>query len=96
MRVRTQVEELRLAGKLAEAEAQIVKYEPDGDQFTTSVMYYNLACSYALENKPDGAFKFLDKALAHGYASKQQYENDTDLVSLKNDKRWKDIVSRLK
>jgi hypothetical protein len=96
MKVRNQVEQLRLAGKLAEAESQIVKYEPDGDQFTISVMYYNLACSYALENKPDGAFKFLDKALAHGYTSKQQYENDTDLVSLKTDKRWKDIVSRLK
>jgi hypothetical protein len=96
MRVRNHVEQLRLAGKLAEAEAEIVKYEPNGDPRTVSVMYYNLACSYALENKPDGAFKFLDKALAQGFNSKEQYENDTDLVSLKNDKRWNDIVSRLK
>lgn len=96
MRVRNEVEELRLAGKLTEAEAKIVKYEPNGDQRTIAVMYYNLACSYALENKPDGAFKFLDKALAHGYDSKQQYESDTDLVSLRNDKRWMNVVSRLK
>jgi hypothetical protein len=90
------VEELRLAGKLAEAEAQIVKFAVNGDPRTVSVMYYNLACSYALGNKSDGAFKFLETALAQGYNSKQQYENDPDLVSLKNDKRWKDLVSRLK
>jgi hypothetical protein len=91
------VEELRIAGKLAEAEAQIVKFaSKGGDSRTVSVMYYNLACSYALGNQADGAFKFLETALSHGYSSKEQYENDPDLVSLKNDKRWKDLVSRLK
>jgi hypothetical protein len=96
IRIRGLVEDLRLNGKLAEAEEQIVKYEPGGDRRTISVMYYNLACSYALANKSDGAFKFLDKALAFGYNEKQQYENDTDLVSIRNDKRWKELTAKLK
>jgi hypothetical protein len=96
IRIRGMVEELRLSGKLSEAEEEIVKYEPGGDRRTVSVMYYNLACSYALANNSDVAFKFLDKALAFGYNSKQQYENDTDLVSIRNDKRWKELTAKLK
>lgn len=97
IKIRGLVEELRLSGKLAEAEEKIVKYEQGGgDKRTISVMYYNLACSYALANNSDGAFKFLDQALAFGYNSKDQYENDTDLVSIRNDKRWKELTAKLK
>jgi hypothetical protein len=95
IKVREQVEGLRLSGKLAEAEAVIVKYAPGGDRRTVGVMYYNLACSYALANEIDGAFKFLDKALEFGYNSKPQYENDTDLVSIRNDIRWKELTAKL-
>jgi hypothetical protein len=96
IRVRGRVEELRLSGKMAEAEAEIVKYEAGGDRRTVGVMYYNLACSYALANNSDGAFKYLDKALVFGYNEKPQYENDTDLVSIRNDKRWKELTAKLK
>jgi hypothetical protein len=90
------VEQLRLAGKLKEAEEQIIKFEPNGDKRTVGVMYYNLACSYALGNDANNAFKFLDKALVLGFNGKGQYENDTDLVSLKSDKRWKELTAKLK
>lgn len=96
IKTRGLVEELRLAGKLKEAEAEIVKFEPKGDRRSTSVMYYNLACSYALGNDPNNAFRFLDKALLLGYNQRGQYENDPDLVSLKGDKRWNDISAKLK
>jgi hypothetical protein len=95
IKIRELVEQLRLSGKLAEAEQQIKKYEAGGDKRTISVLYYNLACSYALGNDSDGAFKFLDKALAYGFNSKPQYENDTDLVSIRNDKRWKELTAKL-
>jgi hypothetical protein len=95
IRIRGLVEELRLSGKLADAEQEIVKYEPRGDKRTIGVMYYNLACSYALANDSDGAFKFLDKALSFGYNSKPQYENDTDLVSIRKDKRWQGLTAKL-
>ena len=94
-RVRELVETLRLSGKLAEAEAEIVKYAQGGDSRTVGVMYYNLACSYALANNSDCAFKYLDKALAFGYNSKPQYENDTDLVSIRNDNRWNSMLTKL-
>jgi hypothetical protein len=94
IKVREEVEGLRLSGKLDEAEAQIVKYEPNGDRRTVGVMYYNLACSYALANNSDEAFKYLEKALAFGYNSKPQYENDTDLVSIRNDQRWKNLTAK--
>jgi hypothetical protein len=96
IRIRGLVEDLRLSGKLTEAEKQIIKYETGGDRRTVGVMYYNLACSYALANNSDGAFKYLDKALAFGYNEKPQYENDTDLVSIRNDKRWEELTVKLK
>lgn len=95
IRIRGVVEDLRLSGKLKEAEAQIRKYEQGGDKRTISVLYYNLACSYALANDADGAYRFLDKALAFGFNSRQQYESDTDLVSIRSDKRWKDLSAKL-
>jgi hypothetical protein len=96
IRVRAQFEELRLAGKLKEAEQMIVKHEPGGDRFTIGVMYYNLACSYALASDANTAFKFLNKAMEKGYSQKAQYENDTDLVSLRNEPRWKELLTKLK
>jgi hypothetical protein len=96
MKVRESVEQLRLNGKLKEAEAQIVKYEDGGDRGTVAGMYYNLACSYALGNDSDGAFKFLDKALALGFNERRQYENDTDLVSIRKDNRWLELTKKLK
>lgn len=95
IKIREVVEELRLSGKLDDAEAAIVKYEPRGDKRTVGMMYYNLACSYALANNSDGAFKYLEKALAFGFNSKPQYENDTDLVSIRNDQRWKNLTAKL-
>ncbi|HTF17819.1 MAG TPA: hypothetical protein VK658_07090 [Chryseolinea sp.] len=96
IRISALVEELRLGGKLKEAEEQIVKYEPTGDRRSTSVMYYNLACSYALGKDSNNAFKFLDKALLLGYNDKAQFENDPDLISLKGDKRWRELSTKLK
>lgn len=95
-KTRELVEQLRLAGKLKEAEEQIIKFEPDGDNRTVGWMYYNLACSYALANDSNTAFKFLDKALLLGCNGKEQYVNDTDLVSLRTDKRWNELTAKLK
>lgn len=66
-----------------------VKEEPNG------VDFYNMACSYALDNNPDKAFESLNKAVDWGYFQKSQYENDTDLLSLKNDPRWKTLSAKL-
>lgn len=57
--------------------------------------YYNLACAYSLANKTDKAIDALTKAVELGYGSRSQFENDTDLNSLKSDPRFKDILQRV-
>jgi hypothetical protein len=66
-----------------------VKEDPNG------VDFYNMACSYALDNNPDKAFEALNKAVEFGFFGKNQYENDTDLISLKSDARWKTLSAKL-
>lgn len=66
-----------------------VKEDPNG------VDFYNLACSYSLDNNPDKAFEALNKAVDYGFYRKTQYENDTDLTQLKSDARWKGLSAKL-
>lgn len=66
-----------------------VKEDPNG------IDYYNMACSYALDNNPDKAFEALNKAVDFGFYRKQQYDNDSDLFSLKSDPRWKTLSAKL-
>jgi tetratricopeptide (TPR) repeat protein len=58
--------------------------------------YYNLACGYSKLNEKDKAFDALNKAAENGFYSKQQYENDPDIESLKSDVRWKVLLEKLK
>lgn len=81
----------------------IGKYE-EGVQFfekvtkadPTGVNFYNLACGYAKLGKKDEAFDNLNKAIDNGFNSKQQFENDADLESLKKDTRFVELVKKLK
>lgn len=61
-----------------------------------SVDYYNQACSYALANEKDKAFRSLDNAVGAGFNSKQQVEGDEDLVSLRSDPRYKILLEKLR
>lgn len=66
-----------------------VKENPNGIDF------YNLACSYSLDNNADKAFEALDKAVEYGFYRRNQYENDADLTALKSDPRWKTLSAKL-
>ena len=57
--------------------------------------YYNLGCGYAILGEKDRAFVALDKAVSMGYNSKNQYVNDPDLNSLKSDKRYEALLTKL-
>lgn len=59
------------------------------------VDYYNLACGHAILGDKEKAFAELNKAIQLGYKTRQQYENDPDLNSLRNDNRYQEIVARL-
>jgi tetratricopeptide (TPR) repeat protein len=58
--------------------------------------YYNLGCGYAILGEKDRAFVALEKAVSMGYNSKDQYVNDPDLNSLRSDKRYETLLTKLK
>jgi tetratricopeptide (TPR) repeat protein len=59
------------------------------------VAHYNRACTYALIGNKDKAFELLNKAIDNGFTYKNDYETDTDLVSLKTDSRWNELMQKL-
>ena len=58
--------------------------------------FYNVACAYSLSGNKNKAFENLDKAIENGFNSKQQFETDTDLATLKSDSRWQKLLMKVK
>jgi tetratricopeptide repeat protein len=58
--------------------------------------YYNMACIYSLTKKNSLAFRYLHIAVLNGYAEFQAMEQDEDLKNLRADKRYKDILKKMK
>lgn len=63
---------------------------PDAD------LFYYTACSYAMARQPEEAFSYLNKALSLGFARVQLMEDDTDLISLREDRRWHSALENCK
>lgn len=49
---------------------------------------YHMACCYALTNKPDDAFKYLNLAFERGWRDVDHLQADADLATLRADERW--------
>jgi|GEM_PF-191858 SagB-type dehydrogenase family enzyme len=60
-----------------------------------SVDYYNAGCTWALAGNKDAAFRNLNEAITRGWRELDQLGQDEDLVSLRKDKRWKQLVGRI-
>jgi hypothetical protein len=58
--------------------------------FTTA---YNVACCFALAGRADDAFKHLTLAVDKGWTDVEKLGEDTDLESLRKDKRWQAVVA---
>lgn len=58
-----------------------------------SLVFYNLACSYALLKQTDSALKALRRALELGYNDFRYLRQDTDLDSIRHDPRFRQILS---
>lgn len=58
-------------------------------------VHYNLACSLALVERPDEALDALEAAVERGYDDVQQLLADGDLTSLREEPRFRELVSRL-
>lgn len=55
-------------------------------------VWYNLSCSYALMDQIDEAFEALSKAIDFGYRDYEWMKSDTDLDSLREDKRYESLL----
>src|ERR1700760_4219314 len=59
--------------------------------------FYNAACSWARAGSVDKALSYLDKATRQGqFADAAVADQDPDLAGLKGDKRWSDILDRMR
>jgi tetratricopeptide (TPR) repeat protein len=58
--------------------------------------FYNLACAFALSAEKEKALDNLEKALNAGFTDRQQYETDSDLDSLRETERFKELLKRIR
>ena len=58
--------------------------------------YHRRARKYALVGEKDKALENLTKAVELGHVSRQEFENDDELGSLKSDSRFQKLLSKLK
>jgi len=60
------------------------------------VVFYNLACSYALLEKIDDAFLALKKAISLGYDDFRHMQFDPDLKNIQSDARFLELIKQSK
>lgn len=68
---------------------RLVKLKPDDP-----IVHYNLACSYSLLKESNLCLKTLEKAIRLGYRDFAFMEKDPDLVFIRGDPRYKELLSK--
>jgi serine/threonine protein kinase/Tfp pilus assembly protein PilF len=58
-------------------------------------LLYNVACVYAIEGMKDDALQCLERAIDKGYGHREWIEHDSDLNSLRTDKRFQALLDRV-
>lgn len=81
--------DFRKAGELAEQ-----AFAVPGAQIGAG-SYYNAACSWARAGEADKAFRDLSRAADAGWENITQLNTDTDLASLRADKRWPRLLKKV-
>jgi hypothetical protein len=56
---------------------------------------YDCACSFARAGQVDSAFSYLDLAVARDFTNVQHLQQDSDLVTMRNDPRWPRLVDQM-
>jgi predicted Zn-dependent protease len=59
------------------------------------LVWYNLACSYAMTARADEALSALSRAVDLGYRDVVWIREDSDLASIRKDSRFKALLQRL-
>ncbi len=68
---------------------KLIKLKPDDP-----IVYYNLACSYSLLKMADSSLSALKKAIHLGYCDFAFVEKDPDLQFIREDPRYKELLSQ--
>ena len=61
-----------------------------------SVIWYNLACSYSLNEKINEAFESLFKAVNLGFNDLSHIKKDQDLNNIRHDSRYEEVLKQIK
>lgn len=61
---------------------------------TDPIVHYNLACSLTLTGKKEEAIATLEKAIGLGYSDFDHLRKDSDLKELRNDPRFKLLMTK--
>lgn len=85
---------LSAQGKHDEALAQLNSDVKRNGEVDADISY-SIGSVYALEGLPNDAFEWLERSAALGNANKPCFENDPNLVSLREDPRFGELMSRL-
>ena len=81
---------LALKGRFVEGmklDKRLIRLRPDD-----ALAHYNLACSYALLQRPDHSLRMLRKAVELGYRDFHYMREDHDLDAIKQDPRFRQIL----
>jgi tetratricopeptide (TPR) repeat protein len=81
---------LTLKGRYAEGlqvDKRLVQLRP-----SDALAHYNLACSYALLNRPDACLKTLRRAVELGYRDFRYMREDHDLDTVRHDPRFRQLL----
>ena len=73
-----------------EVDLKLTKLRPDD-----AIIYYNLACSYALLNQTRPALSALSKAIEFGYNDFKHLREDPDLENLLKDEQVKEFLAQV-
>jgi TolB-like protein/Flp pilus assembly protein TadD len=84
---------LRRAGEDAEAREWAERARSMASDDSSAL--YNLACFYVLGGEVDRAFECLNRSVDCGFAHRDWLEHDADLVALRGDRRWGELMARL-
>ncbi|MFC2709920.1 TPR end-of-group domain-containing protein [Hoylesella oralis] len=90
--LRTMLQEL---DKLQLTKAEQEKYQ-ELVRAAKNNSYYNLACSYALQNKKKEAIEAFKKSIEYGYKDYRHALTDTDFDGIRNDKRFKQVLETIR
>ena len=82
---------LQATGKYEQA---IEAYQHSTQTCSNPATMYNLATAYSKTNNKEKAFEWLRKAVASGFAQVKQLETDTDLATLRDDSRFKEVMAQ--